>query len=98
MWTAAIWDVLVCRHWCVIVEKIFIVKLYSHKIFSFSVYENIFTTKKSIGLDLHKKQPCIEGDSTVSWLFCIIMVIVNLWIFSHVSDLNMGRHLKGKGG
>ena len=40
--------VLVCRCWCVVGGKIFVVKLFLCKYFGmFSVYENIFTTKKA---------------------------------------------------
>ena len=35
MWTAANGKVLVCRCWCVVAGKIFIVKLFSRKTFSY---------------------------------------------------------------
>ena len=35
IWAAAIGEVLVCRCWCVVIGKIFVVKLYSRKIFSY---------------------------------------------------------------
>ena len=45
---AATGEVLACSREPTNVGKIFIVKLYSHKFFCmFSVYENIFTMKKS---------------------------------------------------
>ena len=45
---AATGEVLVCRHWCVVVWKIFVVKLYCVKIFSyvFCVQKYFFATKK----------------------------------------------------
>ena len=44
---AATREVLVCGRWRAVIGKIFVVKLYSCKIFrTFSVYENIFATKK----------------------------------------------------
>ena len=48
MWAAANGKVLVCRCWCVVVGKIFVVNYFRVKYFrTFSVYENIFTTKNS---------------------------------------------------
>ena len=45
---AATREVLVCGRWRAVVGKIFVVKLYSCKIFSYvSVYENIFATRKT---------------------------------------------------
>ena len=47
IWAAAIREVLVCSRELTNVGKYFVVKLYSHKIFSyvFCVRRNIFTTK-----------------------------------------------------
>ena len=46
IWAAAILEVLVCSMEPSNIRKIFVVKLYLHRIFrTFSVYENIFTTK-----------------------------------------------------
>ena len=49
IWGAAIWEVLVCCRWCVVVGKIFIVKLYSRKIFSyvFCVRKYFYNEKKA---------------------------------------------------
>ena len=47
IWAAAIGDGLVYRRWCVVVGKIFVVKLYSREIVLYVfVYENIFAPKK----------------------------------------------------
>ena len=46
IWAAAIWEVLVCSTEPTNVGKIFVVKFIRVKYFhTFSVYENIFTTK-----------------------------------------------------
>ena len=47
IWAAAIGKVLVCRSWCVVVGKIFIVKLYSCKIFSY-----VFCVRKCLKSEL----------------------------------------------
>ena len=41
-------SLLVCRCWCVVVGKIFIVKLYLHKIFSYVFCVRTFFTMNSI--------------------------------------------------
>ena len=48
IWAGAIGEVLVCRRWCVIVGKIFPVKLYSRKIFLylFCVRKYFYNEKK----------------------------------------------------
>ena len=52
MWAAANGKVLVCRCWCVVIGKMFVVNLFSRKIFSyiFCVQKYFYNEKQRITL------------------------------------------------
>ena len=73
MWAAAIREVLVCCCWCVVVGKIFVVKLYSRKIFSYIFCVRKYFTMKKVN---YGNKKLLNELSIIIWQHTLVTLMV----------------------